>query len=173
MKFSLLAAALLAASGAIAALWGDAELRRESAKAQQAKTQWVELQRQLASLQDPKAEERARRLAALQAQGFFAEPKARAFATRLQAARAHSDIITRHVLREPRLIEDGALQQNLMELELTMPHEQKFMDFWRALAWPLPLQVNHCDLTRAAMNLVARCQAQWLTAAPTEPENTP
>ncbi|MDR1888308.1 MAG: hypothetical protein LBQ81_02835 [Zoogloeaceae bacterium] len=161
------AAAMLAAAGVIAALWGNAELRRAHAEARQAVTQLDELHAQLARLRDPEARQLAKRFASLQAQGFFAEPKARALATRLQAARENLDIAgLRHALKTPQPLADGLLRQNRMEIELELLHEQKFVDFWRALDWPLPLQLAYCDLERAAATLEARCQVHWLTAAP-------
>ena len=172
MKFTLLAAALLAASGVAAAFWSHAELRRARIEAQQATTQKNELQRQLASLQDPEAGQLAARFAALQAQGFFAEPDTRALAAHFQPAQKNISALP--VLQTPQMLADGLLRQNRVDIELDVPHEQKFVDFWHTLDGSLPLQVTSCHLERAAQNLQARCQTQWLTAALPEnaPENT-
>jgi hypothetical protein len=167
MKLSLSLALLLAALGGIAALWGNAELHRANSEARQAATQYHELQRQLASLQDRETEALAARFATLQAQGFFNQPPARAISARLQAAREKLDIAdVQHVLQTPQLVADGLMQQNRMDIELDVLHEQKFVDFWHTLNWSLPLQVTSCSLERTAANLKARCQVHWLTAAP-------
>ena len=167
MKISLTLAVLLAALGIAAALWGNAELHRASIEAQQLAIQQGELQRQLASLQNPETADLAERVATLQAQGFFEQPNARAIAAHLQAARANLDgVDVRHVLEAPQLIADGLLQQNRMDIELAVLHEQKFVDFWHALDWSLPLHIEACTLERAPENLKTHCQARWLTAAP-------
>ncbi|GHT96475.1 hypothetical protein AGMMS49545_21530 [Betaproteobacteria bacterium] len=174
MKLSLLLALLLAAAGIIAALWGNAELRRANVEAQQASTQKGELQRQLVSLQDPEVGALAERFATLRAQGFFDPPQSRAIIARWRAAQKNPGIAkARHALEAPQLLADGLLQQNHMDIELEVVHEQKFVDFWHALDWSLPLQIKHCTLERARENLVptrpgikANCQVHWLTAAP-------
>jgi hypothetical protein len=167
LRVSLGVAAMLALSGALAALWGNAELRRAQTEARQVEARQDETRRQLARLQAPEIQALAARLATLRAQGFFADPQEHLAA--LQSARATLDIADlRHTLQAPQSLANG-LQQNTLDIELDVLHEQGFMDFWRALAWPLPLRVTDCHLERVAAhpaaNLAARCRAHWLTGA--------
>jgi hypothetical protein len=168
LRVALAVAAMLALTGALVALWGNAELRRAQTMARQVETQQDELRKQLANLRAPETEARAARFAALRAQGFFATPETHLAA--FQSVRAALEIADlRHILQPPQPLADGLLQNTLM-IEMEVLHEQRFMDFWRALAWPLPLQIQECSLERVAarpaVNLAARCHVEWLTGAP-------
>ncbi|MDR1351450.1 MAG: hypothetical protein LBJ59_11890 [Zoogloeaceae bacterium] len=172
-----LLALLLAALGAGLAGFGQQERQRASLEAEQSAALLNAARARLYALQDPEVERLATQWAELSAQGFFAATTPESLAARLQAVRIALGLVeTRPVFSPPQRWGDGATQlwQSELNLELSLNHEQEFVDFWRVLAWPGPLRVTDCalernpardPLPRPAPNLKAACHLQWLAGS--------